>query len=61
MQDKINDALENWRWKMIRKIADYINQPDDINKSELNAMIESYQNYHELRSHIQPGQQQHLS
>ena len=42
-------AMEFWRWKMIRKVADYINQPDDINMSELKAMIESYRDYHDIK------------
>lgn len=41
--------MELWRWKIIRKVADYINQPDDINMSELKAMIESYRNYHDIK------------
>lgn len=44
--------IELWRWKMIRKVADYINEPDDINMSELKAMIESYRNYHDLKGYI---------
>ena len=27
---KEESPIELWRWKMIRKVADYINQPDDI-------------------------------
>lgn len=45
-------AMEFWRWKMIRKVADYINQPDDINMSELKAMIESYRDYHDIKGYI---------
>ena len=39
-------------WKMIRKVADYVNQPDDINMSELKAMIESYRDYHSIKSYV---------
>ncbi len=46
--------MELWRWKMIRKVADYINQPDDINMSELKAMIESYRDYYDLKKFM-PG------
>lgn len=45
-------AMELWRWKMIRKVADYINQPDDINMSELKAMIESYRDYHDIKGYV---------
>ena len=41
-----------WRWKMIRKVADYINQPDDINMSELKAMIESYRDYNDIKGYV---------
>lgn len=44
--------IELWRWKMIRKVADYINQPDDINMSELKALIERYRVYHDLQEFI---------
>ena len=43
---------ELWRWKMIRKVADYINEPDDITMSELKAMIESYRNYYDIKELI---------
>ena len=49
---KEENAIELWRWKMIRKVADYINQPDDLNMSELKAMIESYREHHDIRSYI---------
>lgn len=50
---KENSApMELWRWKMIRKVADFINQPDDINMSELTAMIESYRNYYNINKLI---------
>ena len=41
--------MELWRWKMIRKVADYINQPDDITMSEFKAMIESYSNHYNIK------------
>ena len=41
--------IEDWRWKMIRKVADYINEPDDITMSELKAMIEGYRSFHEIK------------
>lgn len=46
---KEENVTELWRWKMIRKVADYVNQPDDINMSELKAMIESYRDYHSIK------------
>lgn len=49
---KEETVMELWRWKMIRKVADYINQPDDVNMSELKAMIESYREQHDIRSYI---------
>lgn len=53
MQEEKTTATELWRWKMIRKVADYINQPDDINMSELKAMIESYRSYHDIKGYPQ--------
>ena len=49
---KEESPIEMWRWKMIRKVADYINEPDDLNMSELKAMIESYRDYHNIRNYI---------
>lgn len=49
MHQENTAPLELWRWKMIRKVADYINQPDDINMSELKAMIESYRSYYNIK------------
>ena len=43
MQQEKTHPIELWRWKMIRKVADYINEPDDVNMSELKEMIERYQ------------------
>ena len=55
------DAKELWRWKMIRKVADYINEPDDVTMSELKAMIESYRNYHNIKQIISTTIQQEAS
>lgn len=52
MQPDNTSPTELWRWKMIRKVADYINQPDDINMSELKAMIESYRNHSDIKGYI---------
>ena len=49
---KEENIIELWRWKMIRKVAEYINQPDDINMSELKAMIESYRDYNNIKSYV---------
>lgn len=49
---KEENTIELWRWKMIRKVAEYINQPDDINMSELKGMIESYRDYQNIRSYV---------
>ena len=54
MQKENTSPIDSWRWKMIRKVADYINEPDDINMSELKAMIESYRDYHDFKGYI-PG------
>jgi len=52
---KEESPIEAWRWKMIRKVADYINEPDDLNMSELKAMIESYRDYHNIQNLISSG------
>ena len=50
---KIEERVtELWSWKMIRKMADYVNQPDDLTMSELKAMIESYRDYHSIRGYV---------
>jgi len=49
---KKENPIEHWRWKMIRKVADYINEPDDVNMSELKAMIESYRDYHTIKAYL---------
>lgn len=55
------EAIELWRWKMFRKVADFINEPDDVNMSELKAMIESYRNYHNIKQVISNSIQQEAS
>lgn len=52
MKKEESNPVELWRWKMIRKVADYINEPDDITMSELKAMIESYRNYHNIKGYV---------
>ena len=52
MQQENTSPTELWRWKIIKKVADYINEPDDINMSELKAMIESYRDHYDIKSHI---------
>jgi len=52
MNKEKSTPAEVWRWKMIRKVADYINEPDDITMSELKAMIESYRDYHNIKGYI---------
>lgn len=49
---KEESPLELWRWKMIKKVAEYINQPDDTNMSELKAVIESYRDYSDMKKLI---------
>jgi hypothetical protein len=49
---KEENTTELWRWKMIKKVADYINQPDDINMPELRAMIESYRGYSNIKIYV---------
>ena len=51
MNKEKSSPVELWRWKMIRKVADYINEPDDITMSELKAMIESYRDYHNIKGY----------
>ncbi len=50
-QEKI-PPVDQWRWKIIKKVADYVNQPDDVNMAELKIMIEDYRTYHDIRSYI---------
>lgn len=50
-QEKLT-AFEQWRWRINRKVAEFIHQPDDINLAELEAMIENYRNYHKLRGYM---------
>ena len=52
MNKEKSTPAEVWRWKMIRKVADYINEPDDITMSELKSMIESYRDYHDIKGYI---------
>jgi hypothetical protein len=56
-----NTPTEQWRWKMIRKVADYINEPDDVTMSELKAMIESYRNYYNIKELISTSIRQEAS
>lgn len=56
-----NNPMELWRWKMMRKVADYLNQPNDITMSELKALIESYRNYHNIKELIATTRQQEAS
>ena len=57
MQEEDN-PMETWRWKMMRKVADYINKPDDITMSELKAMIEGYRNYYNIKEIISTNSSQ---
>ena len=52
MKKEESNSVELWRWKMIRKVADYINEPDDVNMSELKAMIESYREHYNIKSYV---------
>jgi|LGVE01.1.fsa_nt_gb hypothetical protein len=52
MKKEESNPVELWRWKMIRKVADYINEPDDVNMSELKAMIESYREYYNIKGYV---------
>ena len=60
MKEETTAPTELWRWKMIRKVADYINQPDDINMSELKAMIEGYRNFHNIKDIVSTNKQEAL-
>lgn len=60
MQDE-NNAMETWRWKMMRKVAEYINKPDDITMSELTALIEGYRNYYNIKELISTSIEQEAS
>ena len=46
------NVTELWRWKLIKKLADYINQPDDSNMAEFKALIDSYRDYHKIKQYI---------
>ena len=50
-QDKMT-PFEQWRWKINRKVAEFIHEPDDLNQAELEAMIDSYRNYHRMKMFI---------
>ena len=52
MQQENTSPTELWCWKMIKKVANYINEPDDINMSELKKVIESYRDHYDIKSHI---------
>ena len=52
MQQENTSPTELWRWKMIKKVAEYINQPDDINMSELKTMIESYRSHCDIKRYL---------
>ena len=56
---KADTVQETWRWKMIRKVADYINNPDDITMSELKAMIENYRSCYNIKQHVEKNQTHH--
>jgi len=58
MNEENNTPTDQWRWKMIRKVADYINEPDDITMSELKAMIDSYRNYYNIKEFITASSEQ---
>lgn len=58
MPEEKTAPTELWRWKMIRKVADYINEPDDINMSELKAMIESYRNFYNIKEIVSTNKQE---
>lgn len=58
MQTEHTSPTELWRWKMIRKVADYINHPDDVNMSELKAMIESYRNFCNIKEIVSTNKQE---
>ena len=54
MKEENLSASELWRWKLMRKLADFVNKPDDVTSSELKAMIESYRDYTNLKQFF-PG------
>lgn len=60
MPQETTAPTEIWRWKMIRKVADYINQPDDITMSELKAMIESYRRFHNIKELVSTTRQENF-
>lgn len=47
--EKQETAIELWRRKMVKQVTDYINEPADLNMSELKAMVESYRDYHNIQ------------
>ena len=60
MPQETTAPTEIWRWKMIRKVADYINQPDDITMSELKAMIESYRRFYNIKELVSTTRQENF-
>ncbi|MDH5394913.1 MAG: hypothetical protein OEW97_01450 [Gammaproteobacteria bacterium] len=49
------NQVDLWRWKMMRKMAEFVNQPSDYNMAELKAMVENYKTYNDIKAYI-PGQ-----
>lgn len=37
-----SEIKDYWRWKMVRQISDYINNPDERNNAVLKNMIDTY-------------------
>ena len=48
-----NDSyIDFWRWKLNRKMADFINHPNEINVYELKSMIDSYHVCHTIKDYV---------
>lgn len=42
-------SKEWWRWRINRRLADYMDGPDEVRQKELDALLNEYRRFHELR------------
>lgn len=52
-EDKV-DYTDFWRWKLLRKMAAFIHQPDSSHSAELLALINQYRTINQRMSPNQP-------
>lgn len=44
-------STEWWRWRINRKLADYIDEPSTAHHGELTALLEEYRQFCEMRQY----------